>query len=143
KVPSKVMAAYPSGLSSTIQFRLFDRLKVALRLKKSYAHRHSIYMILIGLDQATSTAGSALGLGHNSRLFIRKDYRRMKQDEVGWIAQQGHTLLPLPERTATGKAECQGVYTEADPESRRALIQQTHTNRSLCNFMESFGRLRI
>ncbi|KAF9954379.1 DIS3 mitotic control [Modicella reniformis] len=141
KVPGKVMTAYPSGLSSIIQFRLFDRVKVALRLKKSHAHRHSIYMTLIGLDQATSTAGSVLGLGHGSRSFTKNDYRQKKQEK-------DPALVPLTERELIRGGQQQEQPVKKNTRKQQVLCpeelyQQTHTDRSLYNLMESFDRLRI
>lgn len=71
QVPSEALASYPSGeLVRTVRFRLFDKVKVALRLQMSHAHRHSIYMTLIGLDQSASMAD----LGHSIRLFNSKEW---------------------------------------------------------------------
>ncbi|KAG0222836.1 hypothetical protein B0O80DRAFT_474034 [Mortierella sp. GBAus27b] len=96
-VPSYAIAAYSHrDLNTRVQFRLFDVVKVALRLKMSYAHRHSIYLTLVGHDPNNPRIESILnaGLGHSSRLFKGKDSGKQpnQQDNVGQVMQ----LHPAP-----------------------------------------------
>src|SRR5690606_10457155 len=51
---TKLRVSLPNNLpqkKSFIDFNLFDKVKVSLKLKKSHAHRHTIYMVLISLEE--------------------------------------------------------------------------------------------
>jgi DIS3-like exonuclease 1 len=39
-----------ADLPHTIRFNLFDHVRVSLKLRKSHAHRHLVYMTLVDLD---------------------------------------------------------------------------------------------
>ncbi|KAG0164652.1 DIS3 mitotic control [Apophysomyces sp. BC1015] len=41
-----------ADLPRAINFNLFDRVRVSLKLRKSHAHRHMVYMTLVGLEQS-------------------------------------------------------------------------------------------
>ncbi|KAG0197124.1 DIS3 mitotic control [Mortierella sp. GBA30] len=152
KVPSQVLSAYPPGLSKTVQFRLFDKVKVALRLRKSLAHRHSIYMTLIGLDRDTSM-NSAVAQPLGSRLLRKKDQvtKQMNNDAIKRIAGQDPTLAPLSERElilGIEEGQQQSVKSSKKPGRRQPLTeeelyQQTRPDASLYNLIESFERCRI
>ncbi|KAG0301344.1 DIS3 mitotic control [Dissophora globulifera] len=158
KVPAQALASHPPGLSSTIQFRLFDKVKVALRLKKSYAHRHSIYMTLIGHHQDSATATPVKA--HSSRLFKTKHAvgQQLKRDEVKRIAQQDPALAPLSEgelirgiqdgqqqqqqRQQTAKAS-KKKGARKPPLNSEEAYHQTRPDESLYHLIESFDRFRI
>ncbi|KAF8938186.1 DIS3 mitotic control [Dissophora ornata] len=154
KVPQQALASYTPGLPSTVQFRLFDKVKVALRLKKSYAHRHTIYMTLIGLDRNFSTSAAPARV-HGSRLFKKKDpvSQQMKQDEIKRIAQQDPALAPLSERDLIqgiqdGQQQQSAKASKKkgprkQPLSQEELYNQTRPDDSLYNIIESFDRFRI
>ncbi|KAF9287581.1 DIS3 mitotic control [Linnemannia elongata] len=169
KVPPQALGSHASSpnVSSLVQFRLFDKVKVALRLKKSLAHRHTIYMTLIGLDHQGASAASGLGKpglggtvagpmkGHSGRLF-KKAGEQLKQDEVKRIAQQDPSLAPLLQRDLIqgiqeGQQQQQqqkkggGKNTRkqqqvVDPEE---AYYQSRPESSLYNLIESFDRFRI
>jgi len=165
KVPPQALGVHASlpNLSKMVEFRLFDKVKVALRLKKSLAHRHTIYMTLIGLDHqgstATGTAGSGVMRtgpmkGHSGRLF-KKAGEQLKQDEVKRIAQQDPSLAPLQERDliqgiqegqqqlkkgGAGKGNTRKQQAVVDPEQ---AYYQSRPESSLYHLIESFDRFRI
>ncbi|KAH7036520.1 DIS3-like exonuclease 1 [Linnemannia elongata] len=169
KVPPQALGSHASSpnVSSLVQFRLFDKVKVALRLKKSLAHRHTIYMTLIGLGHQGASAASGLGKpglgstvagpmkGHSGRLF-KKAGEQLKQDEVKRIAQQDPSLAPLLQRDLIqgiqeGQQQQQqqkkggGKNTRkqqqvVDPEE---AYYQSRPESSLYNLIESFDRFRI
>jgi DIS3-like exonuclease 1 len=166
KVPPQALGSHAASLpniSTLVQFRLFDKVKVALRLKKSLAHRHTIYMTLIGLDhQSTATASSGTGKagsgrgatpikGHSGRLF-KKAGEQLKQDEVKRIAQQDPSLAPLQQRDLIqgiqegqqqqkkGGKNSRKQQQAADPEE---VYYQSRPESSLYNLIESFDRFRI
>ncbi|KAG0371977.1 DIS3 mitotic control [Mortierella sp. AD032] len=169
KVPPQALGSHvsSSSVSSLVRFRLFDKVKVALRLKKSLAHRHTIYMTLIGLDhQGTtasagikagsgiSTAGGGQMKGHSGRLF-KKAGEQLKQDEVKRIAQQDPSLAPILQRDLiqgiqvgqqqqqqkkSGKNERKPKGGYVDPEE---AYHQSRPESSLYNLIESFDRFRI
>ena len=64
RVPEVLMDEHPSALTNTLEFRLFDTVRVALRLRKSYEHRHSIYLRLIGLEQGPTKENTTPAPGH-------------------------------------------------------------------------------
>jgi DIS3-like exonuclease 1 len=45
------ISVHSADLPHPIQFNLFDNVQVALKLRKSHAHRHMVYMTLVDLDQ--------------------------------------------------------------------------------------------
>ncbi|KAF9199356.1 DIS3 mitotic control [Haplosporangium sp. Z 27] len=149
RVPPQALASYQSGLSNMVKIQLFDKVKVALRLKKSYAHRHSIYMTLIGFSQ-NATVSSAIA--ENNR-FLKKDIvsQQMKQDKIKKIAQQDPTLSPLSERDLIqGIQDGQQLSAKASkknarnqPSNPEELYNQTRSNDSLYSIIESFDRFRI
>ncbi|KAF9331722.1 DIS3 mitotic control [Linnemannia elongata] len=169
KVPPQALGSHASSpnVSRLVQFRLFDKVKVALRLKKSLAHRHTIYMTLIGLDHQGASAASGLGKpglggtvagpmkGHSGRLF-KKAGEQLKQDEIKRIAQQDPSLAPLLQRDLIqgiqeGQQQQQqqkkggGKNTRkqqqvVDPEE---AYYQSRPESSLYNLIESFDRFRI
>ncbi|KAG0346829.1 DIS3 mitotic control [Podila minutissima] len=149
KVPQEALVAH-QGLSKTIQLRLFDKVKVALRLKKSHAHRHSIYMTLIGLDHegiaSTSLRANTPRVAPGRRLVGNN-----KQDEVKRIAEQDPALAPFTERELiqgiqAGEGEDQkkkkkgGAKRVVDPEE---LYHQTRPEASLYSLIDAFDRFRI
>ncbi|KAF9584372.1 DIS3 mitotic control [Lunasporangiospora selenospora] len=161
-VPATVAREYTSdkdgGLARNVQFRLFDKVQVALRLKKSLAHRHSIYMTLIGLEPPKSTA-DGLTLPSTNRLFKQKGSvgQQLKQDEVKRIAQQDPGLAKLSEREliqqirqGQEEATTSLKYTKSnkkkagkkqpDPEE---MYSQTRAESSLYRLMDAFDRFRI
>ncbi|KAF9185075.1 DIS3 mitotic control [Haplosporangium sp. Z 11] len=157
KVPPQALASYPPGLSKMVQFRLFDKVKVALRLKKSLAHRHSIYMTLIGLDQSSSSTIPTSAMTHNSQLFKAKGKAslQMKQSEIKRIVQQDPALTPLSQgeliqgiqqgqeqqqQKATKSAKKSGWRQPSNPEE---AYNQTNADDSLYSLLESFDRFRI
>ncbi|KAG0210280.1 DIS3 mitotic control [Mortierella sp. NVP41] len=159
KVPPHALGTHASSpdLSTVVQFRLFDKVKVALRLKKSLAHRHTIYMTLIGLDNqgaystTSATAGAPLKT-HNNRLF-NKAGQQMKQDEVKRIAQQDPALAPLQQRDLIqgiqeGQKKGSGGKNVPRKQQRigvdpEEMYQQSRPESSLYNLIESFDRFRI
>ncbi|KAF9574471.1 DIS3 mitotic control [Mortierella alpina] len=154
KVPSQVLDAYPPGLSSMVQFRLFDKVKVALRLKKSLAHRHSIYMTLIGLQQdSTSTSIASAALPLSNRLLKKKDEFtwQTKNDRIKQIAGQDPALSPLSERELIqgiqeGEQDSKASKKKTmrkKPMTEEESYQQTSPDASLYNLIESFERCRI
>jgi DIS3-like exonuclease 1 len=44
------ISVHSADLPYPIQFNLFDNVQVALKLRKSHAHRHMVYMTLVDLD---------------------------------------------------------------------------------------------
>ncbi|KAF9355520.1 DIS3 mitotic control [Mortierella sp. AD094] len=156
RVPPQALASYSSELSNMVKFRLFDKVKVALRLKKSYAHRHSIYMTLIGLDQDAAPATATLGHAQNNRMLKKKDLisQQMKNDEIKRIAQQDPTLAPLSERDLIqgiqdGQQKQQSAKASKKKNARKQplnpeeLYNQTRPDDSLYSIIESFDRFRI
>ncbi|KAF9315495.1 DIS3 mitotic control [Podila horticola] len=145
KVPQEALAAH-QGLSKAIQLRLFDKVKVALRLKKSHAHRHSIYMTLIGLDHEGASSIRA----NVPRHVPGRRLAGNKQDEVKRIAEQDPTLAPFTERELiqgiqAGEGEDQkkkkkGARKIVDPEE---LYHQTRPEASLYSLIDAFDRFRI
>ncbi|KAG9067492.1 DIS3 mitotic control [Linnemannia hyalina] len=169
KVPPQALGSHASSpnVSSLVQFRLFDKVKVALRLKKSLAHRHTIYMTLIGLDRQGAPASSGPGKprlgttatgpmkGHSGRLF-KKAGEQLKQDEVKRIAQQDPSLAPLLQRDLIqGIQEGQQQRQQQKKGSGKNLRKQqqvvdpdevyyqSRPESSLYNLIESFDRFRI
>ncbi|KAF9551474.1 DIS3 mitotic control [Mortierella hygrophila] len=169
KVPPQALGSHASSpnVSSLVQFRLFDKVKVALRLKKSLAHRHTIYMTLIGLDHQGTPAASGpskpgLGAtaagpmkGHSGRLF-KKAGEQLKQDEVKRIAQQDPSLAPLLQRDLIqgiqeGQQQRQQQKKGGGKNSRKQqqvvdpdeVYYQSRPESSLYNLIESFDRFRI
>ncbi|KAG0363801.1 DIS3 mitotic control [Gamsiella multidivaricata] len=154
KVPSHTLTPYPQGLATSVQFRLFDKVKVALRLKRSYAHRHSIYMALIGLDQEVAKVAAPIR-AHNSLLFRKQNPagNQLKQDEIKRIVQQDPALAPLSEHdliqgVQDGQQRQQSAKgskktTRKKPVSPEELYQQTSPDDSLYSLIESFDRIRI
>ncbi|KAF9115824.1 DIS3 mitotic control [Mortierella sp. AM989] len=151
RVPPQALASYPPGLENMVKFRLFDKVKVALRLKKSYAHRHSIYMTLIGLDHDATPSHI-----QSSRPLKKKDVvsQQMKKDEVKRIAQQDPALAPLSERDLIqgiqdGQKQQQSVKSSKKKSGRKQplnpeeLYNQTRPDDSLYSIIESFDRFRI
>ncbi|KAG0024231.1 DIS3 mitotic control [Entomortierella chlamydospora] len=156
RVPPQALASHSSELSNMVKFQLFDKVKVALRLKKSYAHRHSIYMTLIGLDRDAAPATATLGRAQNNRMFKKKDLvsQQMKSDEIKRIAQQDPTLAPLSERDLIqGIQDGQQKHQSAKASKRKnarkqplnpeELYNQTRPDDSLYSIIESFDRFRI
>ncbi|KAG0283765.1 DIS3 mitotic control [Linnemannia gamsii] len=164
KVPPQALGSHAASLpniSTLVQFRLFDKVKVALRLKKSLAHRHTIYMTLIGLDHQSTAAPSGVGKagsgpganpikGHSGRLF-KKAGEQLKQDEVKRIAQKDPSLAPLQQRDLIqgiqeGQQQQKGGKNSrkqkqaVDPEE---VYFQSRPESSLYNLIESFDRFRI
>ncbi|KAF9118762.1 DIS3 mitotic control [Mortierella sp. GBA39] len=168
KVPPQALGSHASSpnVSSLVQFRLFDKVKVALRLKKSLAHRHTIYMTLIGLDHQGAPAASGPGKpglgasaagpmkGHSGRLF-KKAGEQLKQDEVKRIAQQDPSLAPLLQRDLIqgiqegqqqrqqqkkGGKNSRKQQQVVDPDE---VYYQSRPESSLYNLIESFDRFRI
>lgn len=165
KVPPQALGSHTaslSNISTLVQFRLFDKVKVALRLKKSLAHRHTIYMTLIGLDHPSTAAASGAGKagsgpgatpikGHSGRLF-KKAGEQLKQDEVKRIAQQDPSLAPLQQRDLIqGIHEGQQQQKKGGKNSRKQqqavdpeeMYSQSRPESSLYNLIESFDRFRI
>ncbi|KAG9323359.1 hypothetical protein KVV02_000941 [Mortierella alpina] len=154
KVPSQVLNAHPPGLSRMVQFRLFDKVKVALRLKRSFAHRHSIYMTLIGLQQdSTSTSIAPAAPPLSGRLLQKRDELTLqkKNDRIKQIAMQDPALSPLSERELIqgiqeGEQDTKASKkktTRKKPETEEESYQQTRPDASLYNLIESFERCRI
>ncbi|KAF9915077.1 DIS3 mitotic control [Lobosporangium transversale] len=149
RVPPQVLALYPPGLLCTVKFRLFDKVRIALRLKRSYAHRHSIYMVLIGLHHNTS----ATPLRNKSQMLKKGAVgRQLKEDEVNRIVQQDPELAPLSKQDLIHLIQEQQKQFEKDskikrmrkqPVSSEGLYYQTPLDDSLYVVMESFDRLRI
>lgn len=141
KVPQEALAAH-QGLAKMIQLRLFDKVKVALRLKKSHAHRHSIYMTLIGLDHEGSTSIRAnVPKSVPSRRLVGN------KDEVKRIAEQDPALAPFTERELL-----QGIQAgEEDKKKKKGrkvvdpeeLYHQTRPEASLYSLIDAFDRFRI
>lgn len=48
-MPTSISVLSPD-LPHPIQFNLFDHVRVSLKLRKSHAHRHLVYMVLIDMD---------------------------------------------------------------------------------------------
>ncbi|KAF9396058.1 DIS3 mitotic control [Podila verticillata] len=141
KVPQEALAAH-QGLAKTIQLRLFDKVKVALRLKKSHAHRHSIYMTLIGLDHEGSTS---------IRANVPKPVpsRRLvgNKDEVKRIAEQDPALVPFTERELLQEIQA-GEEDKKKKKGRKVvdpeeLYHQTRPEASLYSLIDAFDRFRI
>ncbi|KAF9906263.1 DIS3 mitotic control [Linnemannia zychae] len=167
KVPPHAPGSHASSpnVSSLVQFRLFDKVKVALRLKKSVAHRHTIYMTLIGLDnKGTASAGGKVGSGvsttgglmkgHRGQLF-KKAEEQLTQNEVKRLAQQDPSLTPILQRDLIqGIQEGQQKHQQQKKGSKNARKQkgvvdpeeefcQSRPESSLYNLIESFDRFRI
>lgn len=142
KVPQEALTAH-KGLAKTIQLRLFDKVKVALRLKKSHAHRHSIYMTLIGLDHE----GSTIIRANVPKSVPSRRLAGNKQDEVKRIAEQDPALAPFTERELI-----QGIQAgEEDKKKKKGrkvvdpeeLYHQTRPEASLYSLIDAFDRFRI
>ncbi|KAG0053276.1 DIS3 mitotic control [Gryganskiella cystojenkinii] len=154
------------SLRNKVQFRLFDKVKVALRLKKSLAHRHSIYMTLIGLDEASAKSGVNSPTVLNPRIFNNKGKSlvQLKKDQVMKIAQEDPTLEPLSEKQLIqgitagqeGQKQQQEEQEAASAGSKGKKkrgknaslepidpYQQTPVEASLYRLLDSFDRLRI
>ncbi|CAO3569283.1 unnamed protein product [Mortierella alpina] len=153
KVPSQILNAHSPGLSRMVQFRLFDKVKVALRLKKSLAHRHSIYMTLIGLQQDVSSTSFAHVAPPLSDRLLKKDELtpQKKNDRIKHIAEQDPALSPLSERELIqgiqkGEQDAKASKkktTRKRPVTEEESYQQTRPDASLYNLIESFERCRI
>ncbi|KAF9438282.1 DIS3 mitotic control [Entomortierella beljakovae] len=151
RVSPQELNSYPKGLSNMVKFKLFDKVRVALKLKKSYAHRHSIYMKLIGLDQNTGPT-----IIHATHILKKKDpiTKQFKKDEVERIARQDPALAPLSQKELIqGIQESQqqqpGAKLTKKKNSRKQklnpeeLYNQTSPDDSLYSVIESFDRFRI
>ncbi|KAF9949919.1 hypothetical protein BGZ70_001577 [Mortierella alpina] len=136
-----------------VQFRLFDKVKVALRLKKSLAHRHSIYMTLIGLQQDASSRSTAPVAPPLSGRLLKRDELtfQKKNDMIKHIAEQDPALLPLSELELIqgiqeGEQDTKASKkktTRKKPMTEEESYQQTRPDASLYNLIESFERCRI
>ncbi|KAF9404664.1 DIS3 mitotic control, partial [Podila epigama] len=162
-VPAEVHKTYP-GLFKTLQLRLFDKVRVALRLRKSHAHRHSIYMTLIGLDHGGREGSSSAMTVHHVNVPKRVSHRafvKTAQDHVKQIAVKDPKMVPLTEQQLiqgiqAGEAAHEQQQQQKHDKSKSSKkksnkknahsevdYHQTSTDDSLYHLIDSFDRFRI
>ncbi|KAG0336109.1 DIS3 mitotic control [Podila humilis] len=165
KIPPEVSASY-QGLSKMIQLRLFDKVKVALRLRKSHAHRHSIYMTLISLDHdgiATATSSPIrVNVPKANRPLVginkQQQQKQLQQEIVKKLVEEKSSLTPFTERELVrgiraGEKEGEqnhktpkkkkGTSNQTSLEDSEEMYHQTRSDTSLYSLIDAFDRFRI
>ncbi|KAF9166308.1 DIS3 mitotic control [Actinomortierella ambigua] len=130
---------YIPGHHKKLEFRLFDKVRVGLHLKKSLAHRHSIYMTLIGLESTTTSKNVGAQHAKQSRQAqVEKDMAmaRLSNQELVRDIRQGQEVAAAA--AAAVKQKKRGK------EKNMALsFEQSKPGQSLHDVLEPFERSRI
>ncbi|KAG0244576.1 DIS3 mitotic control [Actinomortierella wolfii] len=139
------------GVIRPIEFRLFDKVRVRLRLKKSLAHRHSIYMTLIGLDttatSGTTTISKVASQSKQSRQAQMENLVQSHQNQDPEMARLSNNELVRDirqgqEAAAAAVAAKQKKKSKASKEMS-LTFEQSKPEQSLHCILESFERSRI
>ncbi|KAI9306837.1 hypothetical protein BJ944DRAFT_262892 [Cunninghamella echinulata] len=123
--PTQISVQSPH-LPHPIKFNLFDQVRVQLKLRKSHAHRHMVYMTLVDFQQQTH----------------QKQHQQLSTKELI------HTIKNHEENNnsnvkATAK-DSQFVPTKAEVETRRMLKKNKGNNKSsMYSILEQFRKLAI
>ncbi|KAF9362619.1 DIS3 mitotic control [Mortierella sp. NVP85] len=135
RVPEALMGEYPSALTNTVEFRLFDTVRVALRLRKSYEHRHSIYLRLIGLEQGPTKESTTPAPGHRIGTRLSVESKELdspsKQDsgETNRVPAWSAALTPLIRREQQQPQQQQPQQGRYQQQQRQRQQQQRQQQR--------------
>ncbi|KAI9323091.1 DIS3-like exonuclease 1-like protein [Dichotomocladium elegans] len=104
-------------LPHPIQFNLFDHVRVSLKLRKSHAHRHMVYMTLIDLKP--------------SELLLPP-----KRNLLTSIQKEEQEIIQSQKESAVG-------MSKEEIETRRALKKSSHKQGSIYDVLEQFRKLTL
>ncbi|KAG0269219.1 DIS3 mitotic control [Actinomortierella ambigua] len=130
---------YIPGHHKKLEFRLFDKVRVGLHLKKSLAHRHSIYMTLIGLESTTTSKN--VGAQHakqGRQAQVEKDMAmaRLSNQELVRDIRQGQEVAAAAAAAVKQKKRGKDKNTALS-------FEQSKPGQSLHDVLEPFERSRI
>ncbi|KAF9973845.1 DIS3 mitotic control [Actinomortierella ambigua] len=140
-------AARAGAGPSQVTFRLFDKVRVGLLLKKSLAHRHSIYMTLIGLESTTTGAGTKSGVKAASTTqaeSIARDQNGNGKDSAT-VARLSNQELVRDIRKGQEEAAAKQKKRSQHKDKNSGVLsfEQSKPGQSLHDVLEPFERSRI
>ncbi|KAI9270522.1 hypothetical protein BDA99DRAFT_502004 [Phascolomyces articulosus] len=131
-IPTNI-SVQTATLPHPIQFNLFDHVRVSLKLRKSHAHRHMVYMTLVDLEhtQITSVPMSKDTL---MKTVMESSNNSHNNNEYHGDNIEGGDNSFLSSATAMSKQEI---------ETRRQLKKNKKDQGSMYDFLEQFRKMSI
>ncbi|KAI9024932.1 hypothetical protein CLU79DRAFT_745488 [Phycomyces nitens] len=116
-----------ADLPNPINFQLFDRVCVSLKLRKSHAHRHMVYMTLVGLEHTKKLGSNQLNTARTEQLSKDAMMRSISKQEE-----------------ANSQANAYKDRSKEEVEMRKQMRKATKNNsNSIYQLLEPFRKLSI
>ena len=132
-IPTNI-SVQAATLPHPIQFNLFDHVRVSLKLRKSHAHRHMVYMTLIDLEH-TKVAKSIPNMSKDT--LMKAVIESSNNDDKEEIEDANDTEIwgeTGGEKISMSKQEI---------ETRRQLKKNTKQQGNMYDFLEQFRKMSI
>ncbi|OAD80484.1 hypothetical protein PHYBLDRAFT_138042 [Phycomyces blakesleeanus NRRL 1555(-)] len=135
---SHIEVSLPTNVSVTsadlphpINFQLFDHVRVSLKLRKSHAHRHMVYMTLVGLEHTTKLGSSqvdAVTTAQLSRDTMMRSIAEQEEAKAQANAYKDRSKEELETRKQMRKAaknNGSSIYQLLEPFRKMSIIEST------------------
>ncbi|KAI9482525.1 hypothetical protein BDB00DRAFT_857485 [Zychaea mexicana] len=131
-IPTNI-SVQAATLPHPIQFNLFDHVRVSLKLRKSHAHRHMVYMTLIDLEHTEVTPLPM------SKDTLMKTVMEHSDNVAAASGDEGEKAFTAADSSGAGG----GGMSKQEIETRRQLKRSTKQQGSMYEFLEQFRKMSI
>ncbi|KAG2219093.1 hypothetical protein INT45_005824 [Circinella minor] len=132
-IPTNI-SVQAATLPHPIQFNLFDHVRVSLKLRKSHAHRHMVYMTLIDLEHTKVEKSIPIMSKDILMKTVMESFNNDDKEEIEDIDDIETGREVGGEKIAMSKQEI---------ETRRQLKKSTKQQGNMYDFLEQFRKMSI